>query len=97
MGQLEGGVYLGHFAAGAHGLGGGAFAQQQPHGVDNDRLARPRLAGEDVQPWAERQMKLIDDRKIANAQFGEHSTGILPQPSITALKSFYLHAAFPVL
>ena len=76
-GQLKRRFDLRHVAACAHRFGSGALAQQQPDGVDDDGLPRARLAGKDVETGAEGEMQLVDDRKVANAQFGEHSTGIL--------------------
>ena len=82
VGQPERGLDLGHLAAGAHRLGGGAFAQQQADGVDNDRLACARFARQDIETGAKGEVQLVDDGEIANPQFVEHSTGILPYAEV---------------
>jgi hypothetical protein len=70
--QGEGRLDFGQFGAGAHPFARGAIAQQQTHGVDDDRLARAGLAGENVQPRAKTQLELVDNGKVADAQFGKH-------------------------
>ena len=50
----------------------GALAQQQADGVDDDRLACARFAGQYVEAGAKGQVKLVDDGEIADAQFIEH-------------------------
>ena len=70
--QQEERLNRGNLRAGAHPLAACAVAQQQPHGVDDDRLARARLAREDVQPGAEGEVQFVDDCKIADVQLVQH-------------------------
>ena len=51
----------------------GPLAEQEGQGVDEDRLPRPRLAGEDVQARPEGDGQRLDDREVPDPQLSEHS------------------------
>ena len=53
-------------------IGAGAVAEQQAKGIDDDRLAGPGLAGQDVEAPGKLDLQLIDNGKIADLQFDEH-------------------------
>ena len=54
---------------GAHHFLRSPVAEKQVDGVDDDRLAGARLAGEHVEARAESQFQLVDDRQVADAEF----------------------------
>ena len=62
----------GALGPGAHHFGGGARAEQEAQAVDDDRLAGARLAGEQIEPRAELQAQLFDDRQVENREFEQH-------------------------
>src|SRR5262249_865130 len=49
-----------------------ALAEQERQGFDQDRLARPRLAGEDVETGGEGDGQRVDNRQVADPQLFEH-------------------------
>ena len=59
------------FAARADHVGGAAPAQQQAHGVDDDRLAGARLAREHVKPRLKGQVQSLDDGEIGYRELDE--------------------------
>jgi len=77
-GHLVAPVHLEHALDGrallarAHHVARRALAQQQRQRADDDRLPRPRLAGQDVQSRAELDGESIDQREVPDAQLGEH-------------------------
>src|SRR5690606_2549944 len=56
---------------GPHRIGGGALPQKQRQRPDDDRFARARLPGENVEPRAEAYRQFVDQREVANAKFRE--------------------------
>ena len=62
----------GGLGPGADELPAGPLAQHGADGVDDDGLARPRLAGEDVQPAVKADVRRLDDGDIFNVQQGKH-------------------------
>ena len=58
--------------AGADEVGGGAAADEQPDGADEDRLARPGFAGQDVQARLELELEPVDDGEVADGQEAQH-------------------------
>ncbi len=50
-----------------------ASAQQQPQGIDHDRLATARLARQQVQAGVKPDADLLDDGVILNDQLDQHS------------------------
>jgi hypothetical protein len=65
---------------GGHGLGRaaphearlGARAGRQPQGVEDDGLARPRLAGERGQAWADGEVQGLDQHHVPDRQTDQH-------------------------
>jgi len=50
----------------------GPRAERQAERVDDERLAAARLTGEEVEPGAEADATLRDQRQVADSQFFEH-------------------------
>ena len=61
--------------AGADEIGGGASAGQQGQRVDDDRFARPGLAGEHVEARPELDLGAGQHREIAHVEGEEHGRG----------------------
>ncbi len=61
--------------AGADQIGRGAGAEQQADRLDEDRLARAGLAGQDVEAGLELDLDGLDDRKVADAEEAQHVGG----------------------
>jgi hypothetical protein len=70
--QLELRLDLRLVATGADQLAAGAAPPQQAQGLDEDALARARLAGDHRQPGAERQLELVDQGEAGDSQQGQH-------------------------
>ncbi len=60
------------FGVGAHHARLTSSAEDQADGVNDDRFARARLAGEDVESAREAESQLINDRKILDGEFSQH-------------------------
>ena len=58
--------------AGTDDVGTAAPAENQPQRIEQDRLARPGLAGQHVQPRVELQCQAVDDEKIADFETAQH-------------------------
>ncbi|MNI31783.1 hypothetical protein D3C73_856750 [compost metagenome] len=56
----------------AHQSGVGARAQRQAQGVQNDGLARPRLAGQHGQARLDLQVQGVDKHDVADRERGQH-------------------------
>ena len=52
-----------------------ALAKEEREGVDEHRLARAGLAGEDVEAGAEVEGDVGNGREVADAELGEHQVG----------------------
>ena len=65
---------VGFLAIGANEIGGGALAAQQADGAHDDALAGAGLAGEHVHAGLERQLQLVDDGEVADAQLAKHGS-----------------------
>ena len=61
--------------AGAHQIGRRAGAEQEADGLDEDRLARARLAGQDVEAGLELDLDGLDHREVADAEEAQHVGG----------------------
>ena len=73
-GSVEDGFDGGGLGAGPDRLGGlRPLAEQQRQGVDENRLPRPRLAGEHVQARPERDGQRLDDGEVTDPELSEHS------------------------
>ena len=57
---------------GADQRGVGARAQRQPERVEQDRLARPGLAGEHAKPGFEIEVERLDEDDIADGKLPQH-------------------------
>ncbi len=67
------------------GVGLGACTPQEEHGIDEDGLARPRLAGQDVQARGEWHGDVLDHGQVTNTKLAEHGVDArpaLPAPSM---------------
>ena len=62
----------GGLGPGADELPAGPLAQHGADGIDNNGLARPRLAGEDIQSAVKADIRRFDDGDIFNVQQGKH-------------------------
>jgi hypothetical protein len=60
----------------AHQPGVGARAGRQAQGVEDDRLARPGLAGERGQALADGEVEGLDQHDVADAQPDQHGVRI---------------------
>lgn len=58
--------------AGADKGGRRLSADQKPQRLDEDRLPRPRFAGDDRKPGAEFHPDLVDQGEIFDKEFEEH-------------------------
>jgi len=70
--ELEGRGDAGLVRTAAHQPGLGAFAQRQPERVEQDRLARPGLAGEHAKPTLEGEVERLDQDDVADGKRGQH-------------------------
>ncbi len=68
----EPGLYNGFGRPGAHQHGVGPAAGEQLDGLDHQRLARPRLAGESGHSRPEHEAKVLDHPELAHPQFAQH-------------------------
>src|SRR5436853_1910692 len=75
-GELEDRLRAHLLAAGANHLRRSARAAQELERVDEQRLARAGLAGEDIQPRARLDRKLLHDREVAHFEVGDHATEV---------------------
>src|SRR5205814_9970522 len=57
----------------AHDPGPRPAPEQQVQRLREHRLARPRLAGEDVEPGAQTQLRPLDEEQVLDTQFVEHA------------------------
>jgi hypothetical protein len=71
--DLEDGLNAGGIGARAHQVARRPPAEKEADRLDQDRLARARLASEDVQAGLELDLDLIDDREIADRQVPQHA------------------------
>ena len=58
----------------ANEIGTGALAEEKSQRTDDDRLAGAGFSGENVEARREWKGDLLDDRKIADAQLGQHQS-----------------------
>ncbi len=68
---------LGLGRAGAQQIGGTAITEHQAERSHEDRLPRTGLAGDDVEARLERDLHVLDDGEIANAEVGEHAAEVV--------------------
>ena len=59
--------------AGAHVVDRRALADEQPQRANDDRLPRPGLTAEHVEPRVERQRHGLDDREVLDPELGQHA------------------------
>ena len=59
-------------AASAHVIGVGSRAEKQLHRVNENRLARARFAGDDIEAGAELELEPVDHGEVLDAQFFQH-------------------------
>ena len=77
-GQIEHGRHLALGGACAHQLGPPAPAQDKAQAIEQDRLARPRLAGQHVQARREFQRQPVDQQDVADVQHAQHHAAPCP-------------------
>ena len=78
VGALENGLDGGEVLARADEVGARASTDEQTDRVDEDGLARARLAGNDVEAGFELHLELIDHGEMANPEKTQHvRTGTL--------------------
>jgi hypothetical protein len=70
--ELEVGHHLAPLGAGAHEPCPAPPAEREGERVEQDRLARARLAGEHVEPGLEGHVHRLDQGEVADAQAAEH-------------------------
>ena len=73
-GDVEDGGHLALRLAFAHERTVAARPQREREGVEQDRLARPRLAGENRHSRPEVEIETVDEDNIADRQVDEHGT-----------------------
>ena len=71
-GKFKAGGHARPVAARAQQPGLGAVAQHQPKRVEQDRFARPGLAGQHPQPASKRQVERLDQDDVADGELGQH-------------------------
>ena len=74
LGQVEDPLDVGLAGAGTDDPRPRAAAEQQVEGVREHGLARAGLAGEDVQPARQAQLRLLDQEQILDTQLLQHLT-----------------------
>jgi hypothetical protein len=70
---------------GTHTSAVGLAAQQQFQRVNHDRFARAGLAGDNIKTGREGQIEFVDNGKIADAQFFQHTKPFSSQAANLAL------------
>ena len=56
--------------------------EQEVDGIDDDRLARAGLTGQDVEARSESEIQAVDDRQVAYAKFSQHVCISLASPHL---------------
>ena len=56
-----------------------AAAQCEPQGIEQDRFARARLAGQHAQSGAELKVERLDQHHVANGKRGQHARSLLQE------------------
>ncbi len=72
--DIEFGAEFGAPGAAANELAAAALAKHEAHGIDENRLAGPGLAGENGHAGLELDLDLVDDGEVANLQPGQHQS-----------------------
>jgi len=67
--EAKGGLDIGGVAAGADGRRVGALAQHQRDRVEDNRLARARLASQHVETGVEFQPQLVNNGEVTDDKF----------------------------
>ena len=75
VGRFEDGLECRCILAGPDQVGRGAPADEQPDGSHQNRLARPRLAGEHIEAGLELELQAVDDRQMADRKEPQHGLG----------------------
>ena len=76
VGRIEAGLHLRGSGACAHEMGAGPCTGHEREADGDHRLARPGLAGQDVQPAEQLQVEVADDAEVRDVELMEHA-GIL--------------------
>ncbi len=71
-GHVEHGLHRGGLGPGADEVRLGAGTADEEEGVDDDGLAGPRLAGEDVQAWREDDARLLQPGQVPDGELAQH-------------------------
>ena len=61
-------------------LAGGAAAQQQDQGVNQERLSGSGLSRKHLEARRELKFEVVDEGKMGNAQISEHNHGAYSPP-----------------
>ena len=88
--RLEESFHHRRLRAGSDEVGLRTCADDQQEGIDDDGLARARLAGEDVEARAEGHRHLLDDGKVAKPELGQHGAGAMLRPAGAAGNAYPL-------
>src|SRR5215203_5009062 len=70
--EIKSGINRRRSRPGTHHVRADPVSEDRTQGVDQDRLAGPGLAGEDVEPRAKGNLEGFDDGEIANGELNEH-------------------------
>ncbi len=70
--EVEGGRDLADIGAGADDVGAATPAEDEPERIEQDRLPRPGLSGQDVEAGAEVELQPVDDQDVADVEAAEH-------------------------
>ena len=73
--EVEGGFKLGLVFSGTDLVSQASTADQQGDGINEERFTGSGLPGQDRKPGLELKTELLNERKIDNAQLGEHCGG----------------------
>ena len=74
--NLEGGFKRRFVLAESNVVALSPSADKQGDGIDQERLAGPRFPGENGKTCVDSQTEVLNNRKIGDAQLGEHRFGV---------------------
>ncbi len=74
--EIEHRRHLALVGAAAHQLGPAAPAEHEAERVEQNRLARPGLAGQHVEARLELKLQPVDDQHVSNVEAAQHGGGV---------------------
>lgn len=76
--EIEHGFHRRPSRSGADQITAGPLPECQPKRINNNGLPSTRFAGEDIQSRPERQVQMVNQRKVGDMEFNEHLLSIIP-------------------